>query len=251
MSRDETSITRDLLKRQGVRSIGCQLRPACVFKLRHQSELQHSAHLTRCPAKHHSQPRRYLTRSRCRRSLFQQRQNASSYAKVPHPLIYTVPSLPPQVTCINLASPRSVTHPCTLETFAAANPTLPVSALSAVIGFDTEQPLNIRGYFACIFASSLLPPNEPTNVLVYKGAHASSPDEAVAELLQALRIELGDIVRTTIARRTPGTRREVWKGKFNLVADVSGLQVGTGGGSADVGGAGAGDGAERPPAYGS
>jgi hypothetical protein len=129
--------------------------------------------------------------------------------------------------------------------------------LSCLIAYDTEQPLNIRNYFACIYANAIQDAtNDRELVLVYKGPHANTADEAVAAMNHELRLELGDKVRATLARRTPGMRREVWKGKFDLTAELSAMQVANENVAAEVANVGAprpsaGASGEMPPAYGS
>lgn len=140
------------------------------------------------------------------------------------------------------------------ETFAAIHPSLPLGLLSCLVAYDTEQPLNVYSYFACIYANAI---QDDTNArspqLVYKGPHGNTVDEAVAAMHSGLRAELGDKVRSTLARRTPGMRREVWKGKFDLTAELSAMQIQNDAVAAEVANVGAPSAevsGDRPPAYG-
>jgi len=96
--------------------------------------------------------------------------------------------------------------------------------LTTTVGFDTTQPSSIRAYFAAIFFTPSPNPSITTeaddSILVYKGAHCHSPEEAISSLLSHLRIEVGAKARETLARRKPGIGRESWKGLHDLSAAV-------------------------------
>jgi len=96
--------------------------------------------------------------------------------------------------------------------------------LTTTVAFDTTQPSSVRAYFAAIFfiptPNSSITTEADDSILLYKGTHNQTPEEAISGLLAHFRTEVGAKARETLARRKPGITRESWKSYHDLSAAV-------------------------------